>query len=187
MVASIGIILLLTACGEHNEASGDGQEINPINDSFFIEKHEEYADRLQEEQGFSKGEADEEAFRTQLNEVAVINRAIDVGIEVSEKEALQVAHEMRDLLEEGEADNAEEALNNTQEIINRLGITEEEYWNDYVINSYIQMLMRERLIEYERNENPGMSWNERQKDIIEDFKSRESRQINKFKKEIGMS
>ena len=143
------------------------------------------------EQGeLSKQEAEEEAFRIQLNEVAIINRAIDIGIEVSKEEALQVANKTRQVLEQGDSNGFEgtqEALMEINDTLEREGISEEEYWNDYVINSYKQMLMRERLMQYERDNNPQKNWNERQEEIIEEFKSKEERQINKFKKEVGMS
>lgn len=188
-------LLVVSGCSVKNEDEmhsskvvGDIQKMNPFNDEFLVEKHEDYAEMLRVEQGLSKEEADEETYRVQLNEVAIINRAIDVGIKVSEEEALQEANKTRQRLKEVEGvENAEVALTKTQETIEKLGISEDEYWNEFVINSFIQSLMKEKLIEYERIENPEMNWNERQEEIIEEFKTNESLQINEFKKEIGLN
>ncbi|WNF38355.1 hypothetical protein RJD24_08010 [Bacillaceae bacterium IKA-2] len=188
-------LLVVSGCSVQNKDKmhsskvvGDIQKMNPINDEFLVEKHEDYAEMLRVEKGLSKEEADEETYRVQLHEVAIINRAIDVGIKVSEEEALQEANKTRQMLKEVEGvENAEVALTKTQETIEKLGISEDEYWNKFVINSFIQSLMKEKLIEYERIENPEMNWNERQEEIIEEFKSNESLQINEFKKEIGLN
>ncbi|OIJ13730.1 hypothetical protein BKP35_08915 [Anaerobacillus arseniciselenatis] len=156
-----------------------------VNSEFSIEDHEEYAEKIQDERGLTKEEADEEAFRVQLNELAVINRAIAVGISVSEEEALRKSQEIREVLKNGEAKNASEVMASIQKEIGQLEISEDEYWNEYMLSNYTHMVMREKLMEYERTHS-GISWNERQQEIIEEFIASEKRRINEFKRKIGM-
>ena len=180
------IILLLAACGNSSNVTQDSEGHHLVTSEFSIEQHVIYAESLQTERGLTKEEADKEAFRVQLNEVAVINRAIDVGIKVSEEEALQKAQEIREALENEEAEKVKGVLISIQEEIEELGISEDDYWNEYMLNSYAHAVMREKLMEYELNENPMKNWNERQAEIIEEFTASESRQIKEFKREIEM-
>ncbi|WP_238446520.1 hypothetical protein [Alkalihalophilus pseudofirmus] len=176
----------MAACGNTSNVNQGSQGHNLINSEFSIEEHVKYAERLQDERGLTKEDADEEAFRVQLNEVAVINRAIDVGINVSEEEAFQKSQETREDLENEEAENVKEVLIGIQEEIEQLGISEDDYWNEYMLSSYAHAVMREKLMEYEQNENPMKNWNELQQEIIEEFTVSQSQQINEFKREIGM-
>ncbi|WP_156314823.1 hypothetical protein [Halalkalibacter wakoensis] len=176
--------MFVSACGGREEVSLK-DELNPLNDQFFIEKHESYVEMLIEDQGFSMEEANEEAYRIQLNEVAIVNRAMELGMDVSEEEALNVAQEMRQYLVEN-SNETEEASAHTKAIIKQLGISEDQYWNEYVITSYKQMLMREQVMEYERQENPSKSWNERQEELIDEFKRNEATQIQEFKRQVGL-
>ncbi|MBU8907465.1 hypothetical protein KH400_12685 [Desertibacillus haloalkaliphilus] len=130
-----------------------------VNSEFSIEDHVEYVEKIQDERGLTKEEADEEA--------------------------LQKSQETREVLENEEAKNSKEAKASIQEEIEQLGISEDEYWEEYMLSNYAHVIMREKLMEYERNHNPAR-WNERQQEIIEEFKNRESQQIDEFKREIGM-
>jgi hypothetical protein len=180
------ILLLLAACGNSSNVNQDSQGHNLVNSEFSIEEHVKYAERLQAERGLTKEDAEEEAFRIQLNEVSVINRAIDVGINVSEEEALQKSQEAREGLENEEAENVKEVLISIQEESEQLGISEDDYWNEYMLSSYAHAVMREKLMEYEQNENPMKNWNELQEEIIEEFAVSQSKKINEFKREIRM-
>lgn len=175
----------MAACGNSPDVNQDSQRHNLVNSEFSIDKHAEYAKRIQDKRGLTKEEAGEEAFRVQLNEVAVINRAIDVGVSVSKEEALEKSQEIREVLENGEAENASEVMAGIQEEIGQLGISEDEYWNEYMLSNYAHAVMREKLMEYERNHS-GIRWDECQQEIIEEFAASEKRRINEFKREIRM-
>ncbi|UCZ54305.1 hypothetical protein LGQ02_05955 [Bacillus shivajii] len=186
VISLSAFVLLLGACGTTSQGETVKGELNPLNDSFIVDKHEEFANKLKED-GYAKEEANEEAFKVQLREVALLNRATEVGIEVSDKEAGKRAEEMREQLEIGKGQNTEFVLEKIDELIAELNITEDEYWSEYVINSYKSQIMQEKLREYELKENAQTNWNERSQEIIEEFMENEAEQIKKFKSEVGMS
>ncbi len=178
----------------HMEILLDGlesQEHQLINSNFSIEKHEKYAERLQYRFGLSKERAEEEAFLGQLYEVAIINRAIELGIDVSKEEAFQEAQEVNEgweeLLEDENTTMDIDALHRIKNEYEELGIYEDEFWNEQRLSSYAFSVMLKKLMEYELKENPTKNWDELHKEIVTDFISNETQQINEFKKEIGMN
>lgn len=80
-----------------------------------------------------------------------------------------------------------EALHRIKNEYEELGIYEDEFWNEQRLSSYAFSVMLKKLMEYELKENPTKNWNELHKEIITDFISKETQQINEFKKEIGMN
>ncbi|MCT2535440.1 hypothetical protein NC661_18145 [Aquibacillus koreensis] len=169
----------------------DFEKDDLIHSEFSIEKHEKYKERFQI-QGLSEERATEEAFHSQLNELAMINRAMDVGIQFSSEEALQKAQEVKEdhekwLADEDKGENVldEETLNSNKNELEAM--SGDPFWDEYYrlyANAYNAMF--EKLVEYERIENPTKDWNERNMEILIDFMSDEAEQINEFKREIGM-
>ncbi|MCK0472683.1 hypothetical protein [Halalkalibacter sp. APA_J-10(15)] len=130
--------------------------------------------------------AQEESYRVQLEELAILTRANEVGIRVSEEEAQVVINQTKEAIESKNVDNWQETKESIDEQIQELGISEEEYWNEFLIEPYQQTLMRQYLMEYVQKKYPKMSWNERREQLIEQFKQREAEQIAEFKEEAGL-
>ncbi|WP_078555274.1 hypothetical protein [Bacillus alkalicellulosilyticus] len=165
------------------------QEHLEITSDFSTEKHEKYAE-MYRYRGLSEERAEEEAFHAQLSEIAIINKAIDLGFYVSIEEAKQKARETFGEWEEWReyedvvtiTDNA----NMVKNMIEDLRKPDDEFWNEHILFSNAFMLMREEVLDYEMKENPTKNWNELERDIIMDFILSEAQQINEYKKEIGL-
>lgn len=78
--------------------------------------------------------------------------------------------------------NTKETIEN---LIDGLGITEEEYWDEFVINSYKQQIIINELrnivlknVDSQDNEKVWINFKEK---AINDFKSKNSVEIQKFK------
>lgn len=157
--------------------------LNPLNETLVVQKHFDYVEMLVEE-GMSKEEADHEALQIQLAEVAILTKAKDLGIKVSNEEALTEARKMKELVEQGKIENAEEISAKINKVMIKFGITAEQYWEEFIINSYKQMLFQHKLMDYEKSLNPNLDWNMRHKEIIDEYKQREANEIEKFKRKL---
>lgn len=88
---------------------------------------------------FSEKEAVEKAIDKEL----LLEKAKDLNVNVSEKEAKDEAKKQRDLYDDmvKQADNKDEVKSTLNNLIKTLGITEEEYWNSYAIQAYKNALI----------------------------------------------
>lgn len=176
--------LFLTACGTSPVNSSLAEKINPIND-FNVKNYEQYAATLQNENGYSKKEASKLAFEVELLKVALINRAMELGIKITDEDAKKQANEGRELFVSGKLSDIE--MKSIEKTIVDLGITEEQFWNEYVVQTGAKMhLLIERLQDYHKEHYREIDWDDYAKDIVENFKIKEIEKINKFKEKIGL-
>lgn len=176
--------LFLTACGTSPVESSLADKINPIND-FDIKNYEQYAASLQNENGYSKKEASKYAFEVELLKVALINHAMELGIAITDEDAKKQANEGRKMFETGKLSDVEKK--SIEKTIVELGITEEQFWNEYVVQFGAKIqLMIERLQAYHKEHYSEIDWDDYAKEIVENFKMKETEKINKFKESIGL-
>lgn len=156
---------------------------------FSIEKHKKYSERAQD-RGLTKEQAEEGAFFHQLGEVAIVNRAFDLGITVSEGEALQSYEQQMAVLKETlEDENVEvdmEAYDRIKKEVGELGIADDKFWKEHGLSIHALFILEKKLEEYEKNKHPEKDINERKTEIIMEYMSSESQKIAKFKREIGL-
>ncbi|RXJ04269.1 hypothetical protein DS745_02475 [Anaerobacillus alkaliphilus] len=180
----IMFLLFLTACSTSPVESSLAGKINPIND-FDIKNYEQYAATLQNENGYSEKEASKYAFEVELLKVALINHAMELGIAITDEDAKKQANEGREMFETGKLSNEEKK--GIEETIVDLGITEEQFWNEYVVQTGAKMqLMIERLQDYQKKHYPEMKWDDFANEIVENFIIKETEKINKFKELISL-
>ncbi|MDG5786402.1 hypothetical protein QA612_02790 [Evansella sp. AB-P1] len=185
-LAAVGMLLFLLVSPNLfslGENGGEGLQ-NPLNE-FDIKNYEQYAVTLQNENGYTKEEASKFAFEVELLKVALINKAIEIGIEITDEDAKKQAKEEREMFESGKLSDAEKK--SIEETIVDLGITEEQFWNEYVVQTGAKMqLMIERLHDYHNENYPEMHWDDFANQIVGNFRIKEAEKIKKFKGEIGL-
>jgi len=155
--------------------------------TFSQKKHEGLVSKL-EDKGISNKEAILEAFNYQIRELALIDKADEMGITVSKKEAHEYAKKLREMIESGVADdgtpieNYKEHQLQAEQAAKELGLTLEEYWNEYVpanaVNSLKLSKIQEKLELLEENKTIDQ--------IVEEYKIKNSNLILKIKKEVGL-
>ncbi|MGY4690918.1 hypothetical protein [Salibacterium sp. K-3] len=173
------LALVLTAC------SGGEETLNPIDDEPLMTKYERLSENFQDNNGMPEEQAQQEAFDLIVQEAALVNRAQDEGIEVTDEEAREEAQSVRKTLENGDGPNTESSLQDIEETMEKENLTEDEYWNEYVISGYKHSLMKEKLRDHEK-ENEPKPWNTRRKEIVEAFRSDEAERIERFREEVGI-
>jgi hypothetical protein len=82
--------------------------------------------------------SEKEMLEKVINDELLLKKAKDLNISVSDEDAKAEAKKQRDMFEEAlnKADNKDLAKVTIDDFIKKLGITEEEYWNSYVIQGY---------------------------------------------------
>ncbi|WP_093336707.1 hypothetical protein [Salibacterium halotolerans] len=173
------LMLVMTAC------SGGEETLNPINDELRVAAYERFSENLQNNNGMTKERAEKEAFDYLVQRVAVVNRAQEVGIEVTEEEAMEMSNNVREKLENGKIDNAESTLKDIRNTMEAENLTETKYWEEYAKNGYKETLMIDKLKTYEE-ENALKPWSVRKKEIVKAFKSNESGRIESFREKVGL-
>lgn len=185
-IKNIVILSMLTAVG----ISGCGQEEQEDGamQSMFSEEHYEVETALLEEnQGLSEEEAKQIAFQYQLEEIATAYKAKNSGIEVTEEEAVEFSKEFRESLESGEMENAEAVLENKQEKMEKLDITEEEYWQEFRTHESKMELYAHKLVEHKSEQKASGTWVGDREEVVQDFKDEEAENIEEFKENLGIS
>jgi hypothetical protein len=78
-----------------------------------------------------------------IDDELILIKAKELKITVTDKEAKAEAKKQRDLYEDAlqKADNKNEVKTTMDDFIKKLGITEEEYWNSYVVQAYKGVLI----------------------------------------------
>ncbi|ERI93901.1 hypothetical protein HMPREF1982_01336 [Clostridiales bacterium oral taxon 876 str. F0540] len=78
-----------------------------------------------------------------LDDELILLKAKELKITVTDKEAKAEAKKQRNLYEDTlqKADNKDEVKATMDDFIKKLGITEEEYWNSYVVQAYKNALI----------------------------------------------
>ena len=87
--------------------------------------------------------SEKEMLEKVIDEELLLEKAKDLKISVSDKEAKAEAKKQRKLFEEmlKNADNKDELKTTMDNIIKKVGITEEEYWNSYAVQGYKMALI----------------------------------------------
>lgn len=163
------------------EAPESPQTASTLNDekiAFDREKHQQYVELLMEERGFTKEHALEEALKVQVEHLALLEKVKILRIEISEEEARKEVLKTRQAIEEND-DETKLAIEKT---IKNLGMTEEEYWNDYVVNGYKEMLAIEQLKTFAANEEKH--WQDFFRDIVAEFEQTYDKEIIAFRREV---
>lgn len=133
--------------GKTSKRIGDTniKDMNPSSENLDTLKVKEYASYLENAFNMNPEKAKIEALEIAIFNVAMNNKGKELNIFVSDDEAVLKAKEQRKLLQDPNNDGAKEALQYIQSLIEGLGITEEEYWNEYVINGYKDSILVEKL------------------------------------------
>lgn len=147
--------------------------------------------QLTQFEGMENVEAKEKALANTITEVALHQAARSKRIEITEEEVLIMVEEVRNSFES----STEEAYSiNTkkgiEKLIEGLGITEHEYWNEFVIESYKHQIMvsklREKVIDNVDHQNTQKVWIEFRENAINDFKNKNNVEIQEFKDTVGL-
>ncbi|MBU9720160.1 MULTISPECIES: hypothetical protein [Bacillaceae] len=167
----------------------ENQEDLLIDGEFSVEKHEKLTER-HEYRGLSKERAEEQAFVDQSYEVAIIHRAMDLGIDVTREEALQRAYDSLEGWAEMDEEEAAamdiESLNPIQSEIEDLRLNEDEFWVEQRLHSFAFNVLLFKVMEHEMNENPSKGWNEIHMEIVSDFIVNEAEKLAEFRKKVGL-
>lgn len=73
-----------------------------------------------------------------------------------------------------------------------MGLTEDQYWNDFVIPYMEQMLAIEKLREMHKEKNDvqhgfGNEWTEVVNEYVAEYKQKNASKIQSFTKEVGLN
>ncbi|WP_026688388.1 hypothetical protein [Alteribacter aurantiacus] len=163
-------------------------EWSPINSEFDYNRHDQFIITLVEYVGMDKDEAIHEAVEGQIINVALLQKAIESGIEISKEDALREAQIDRSIMEDGDADNAQEALETIRSFIKGLGITEEQYWTEYVVPQYQEKLMLLELQDqvlgsssYSIDEDTMDTWARYEQNVVDEFVRNNKQEVLQFK------
>ncbi len=163
----------------------------------FSHKKHQYLVAVLENKGISKKEAISEAFDYQIRELALNDKADEMGVIVSKEEAYEHAKKLREMIESGITDDGtplddyKEHQLRAEQTAEGLGLTIEQYWNEYVpanaINSMKLSKLQEKL--FEGNKTTGIpieDLNKVTEQIVEEYKNKNSNIILELKKEVGL-
>ncbi|ADI00466.1 hypothetical protein [Salisediminibacterium selenitireducens] len=157
------IIAILTSTSLSVAANGDwfenlGEKLNdnetlspPSYEKLELSNHNQLVYSFTNKNGMNKSEANQMALEIQLEKAAIFNEAKSRGLSVSKSEAQQAAMTERELLLNGKSANSEEMKAKVNSFIEGLGISEAEYWEDYVVEAKKNVLLEQKLLEHEFN------------------------------------
>ncbi|GGK37240.1 hypothetical protein GCM10010965_32590 [Caldalkalibacillus thermarum] len=140
--------------------------------------------------GLNQEEAEKLAFEGVIQEAAFLTKARELGIEITDDEALQFVAQLRQRhelpAEEGSSKYAEQV--NTKAFIEGLGITEDEYWEEFVVQSIKKDLLISELTNKvmqevgsaQATQDLGQLYDK----IVEKYKEEHKDEIEAFKKEV---
>jgi hypothetical protein len=144
-------------------------------------------------------QAKKAAFEEVLVETALIEKGEELGIKATLEEAKQTSKEMRQRFEN--AEEGDPAVEANKQMIKGLGLSEDEYWNEYLIKNYIDLItienVREHVIGELENEKKVIKTDENAKaydekvkvkwetyvnDTVKEFKDKNKNILETFKK-----
>ncbi|MFJ7918631.1 hypothetical protein ACIQ6U_02595 [Lysinibacillus fusiformis] len=115
---------------------------NIINEKKFAEQYffKKYLTSVR----LSDSEAKKLAFEKVIEEKALIEKAKNENLLALEVEAKKMSDDVRNLLI-NEPEENKEVIDNVKDVINGLGITEDEYYNEFLMESYITSISIDNL------------------------------------------
>ncbi|OEF95690.1 hypothetical protein [Desulfuribacillus alkaliarsenatis] len=194
----IGIVIIgLLAVGYQSMNDSSSSTI-PLPDSLADLSKSNFQNLVDhfEKLGVDKQQALVEALDYQLREVALLQKAKELGLEVSQDEVTAHIRKLRKSIETGisedglEVSNHQESLIQLESIINDLGITYEQYWNEYLPELTKYSLMTGKLHDVYIGSSPevhAQGWQGWMDSIVSEFKENNQQKVQEFKQEIGMS
>lgn len=132
------LVLGVTACSKENKVSvkDTSKVLATVNGKNLTQQQ---IDMTRVGSIFSEKEAIEKAIDKEL----LLEKAKDLKISVSDKEAKAEAKRQKELYENAleKADNKDELKTNLDNFIKKLGLSEEEYWDSYAVQGYKNALI----------------------------------------------
>ena len=133
LLLSLVFTFVITACSSENKVAlkDDSKVLASVNGKNITQQQ---VDMSRINSIFSEKEAVEKA----IDEELLLDKAKELKINVSNKEAKAEAKKQRDLYEDmlKKADNKDEIKTTFNDLMKKLGLTEEEYWNSYAVQGY---------------------------------------------------
>jgi uncharacterized cupredoxin-like copper-binding protein len=133
LLLSLVLTFGITACSSENKVTlkDESKVLASVNGKNITQQQVDIA-RINSI--FSEKEAVEKAIDKEL----LLEKAKELKINVSNKEAKAEAKKQRDLYEDmlNKADNKDEFKTTMDNLMKILGLTEEEYWNSYAVQGY---------------------------------------------------
>ncbi|MGD9679354.1 MAG: hypothetical protein AB7V16_13515 [Vulcanibacillus sp.] len=174
-----------------NESNTNSEELSSSLKKLNINRYNALIVQFTKIDGLKIEDAKERAMEGLILEVALTQAALNRGIVVTDDEAKKTAQEFRNLLENPTEDTF--GINNeaVNKFIEGLGITEEEYWNEFAIDGYKQQLLQFKL----RNDvingidpkNAEKVWEDFMENTINEYKKHHNIEIQEFKIEAGVN
>ncbi|MFJ6211159.1 hypothetical protein [Lysinibacillus sp. NPDC092081] len=131
----------------------------------------------------SDTEAKKLAFEKVIEEKALFEKAKSENLLASEVEAKKLSDEVRNLLV-SEPEENKEVINNVNDVIKGLGITEDEYYNDFLVDNYITSIsidnLYNKVTEGYNDEEKESVWNEFKTSEKNNYIAENKESINEF-------
>lgn len=160
---------------------------NLIDESKYAEQY--YFKKHLTSANLTDSEAKKEAFEQVLEETVLFEKATSEKLLGTKEEALRMSNEVRNFLK-NETEENKEVVQSVNEIIKGLDITEDQYFNEFLIDRYITTISIEKLYEkvtddYEE-EVKNTVWEEFKQKEVNKFITKNQESINEFKSTYGI-
>lgn len=138
------------------------------------------------ERGKNIEEAKKSAYKNLLRETAILEASKELGITVSQEEALNKSREVRGILESKNIKGSKEALEVVENIIAELNMNKGEYWNKYAVIGYKNGLLKQKLKDIVSKDNNSNEWNNFVDKVVDEYIDKNKEELDKFKRSVGI-
>lgn len=153
-----------------------------IDESKYIEQY--YFKKHLVSANLTDDEAKEEAFNQILEETALFEVAKKENELATKEDALKMSNEVREIFK-NETEENKEVIQNVKDVIKGSNMTEDQYFNEFLVNEYIIIISIENLFgkitkDYEE-EVKYTVWEEFKQKEVDKFVNKNQEYINEFK------